>query len=125
MRDTPVNFDGADIVTTIRSKLLLRPWYLAKANDPREGLRMAVEDVSGPRRLIERDCSEAEVARNGRYIAIACAVEQVGERPLYRTSVYRARDLRASAASNAVTDRNSSQSGSWNAPLNRSARKDT
>lgn len=93
MRDTPVNFDGADIVTTIRSKLLLRPWYLAKANDPREGLRMAVEDVSGPRRLIERDCSEAEVARNGRYIAIACAVEQVGERPLYRTSVYRAGDL--------------------------------
>lgn len=54
---------------------------------------MAVEDVAGPRRLIERDCSQAEVARNGRYIAIACAVEQVGDAPVFCTSIYRARDL--------------------------------
>lgn len=93
MRDSPINFDGSDIVTTIRSRLLLRPWYAPSANDPRGGLRMAVEDVAGPRRLIERDCNQAEVARNGRYIAIACAVEQVGEASLYRMSVYRARDL--------------------------------
>lgn len=93
MRDRPVNFDGSDIVSTVRSRLLLRPWYVPDANDPREGLRMAVEDVAGPRRVIERDCNQAEVARNGRYIAIACAVEQIGEASLYRMSVYRARDL--------------------------------
>lgn len=93
MRDRPVNFDGSDIVSTVRSRLLLRPWYVPDANDPREGLRMAVEDVAGPRRLIERDCNQAEVARNGGYIAIACAVEQVGEAALYRMSIYRARDL--------------------------------
>ncbi|BCI70851.1 hypothetical protein SUS17_2480 [Sphingomonas sp. S17] len=48
MRDTPINFGGSDIVTTIQSRLLLRPWYTPAANDPREGLRMAVEDVAGP-----------------------------------------------------------------------------
>jgi len=93
MRGSPINFDGSDIVTTIRSRLLLRPWYAPVANDPREGLRIAVEDVAGQRRLIERDCNQAEVARSSRYIAIACAVEQVGEVPLYRMSVYRAQDL--------------------------------
>lgn len=93
MRDRPVNLDGSDIVSTVRSRLLLRPWYVPDANDPREGLRMAVEDVAGPRRVIERDCNQAEVARNGGYIAIACAVEQVGEAALYRMSVYRASDL--------------------------------
>ncbi|MFD1035362.1 hypothetical protein ACFQ15_11925 [Sphingomonas hankookensis] len=93
MRNPPVNFDGSDIVTRQRAGLLLRPYYVAAPNDPREGLRMAVDDVAGRRRPIERDCTDPEVARQGDRIAIACAVEQAAGQYIYRTTVYRARDL--------------------------------
>ncbi|MDJ0277532.1 hypothetical protein QLH51_12075 [Sphingomonas sp. 2R-10] len=94
MRSEPVNFDGGDIVSKVRAGLLLRPYYLPTPNDPREGLRMAVDDVAGRRRPIERDCTDPEVAREGDLIAIACAIEQVADRYVYRTTVYRAGDLK-------------------------------
>ena len=93
MRNPPVNFDGGDIVTRQRAGLLLRPYYVADPNDPREGLRIAVDDVAGRRRSIERDCTDPEVARNADRIAIACVIEEVAGQPVYRTTVYRARDL--------------------------------
>jgi len=94
MRDPPVNADGADLVSRIEHGLLVRPWFSPAPNDPREGLRVAVEDLgTASRRVIERDCRGAQVARDAQHIAVACAVEQVADAPIYRTSVYRARDL--------------------------------
>ncbi|MCC2976913.1 hypothetical protein LK533_09540 [Sphingomonas sp. PL-96] len=93
MRSTPINFDGSDIVSTVRAGLLLRPYYAPSPEDPREGLRTAVDDVAGERRPIERDCTGPEVARSRTHIAIACAIEQVAEQYAYRTVVYRADDL--------------------------------
>jgi hypothetical protein len=87
MRSEPINFDGGDIVSKVRAGLLLRPYYLLAPNDPREGLRMAVEDVAGRRRPIDRDCTDPEVARQGGRIAIACAIEQVAGQHVYRTTV--------------------------------------
>ena len=94
LRARPVNFDGKDIVTFIRANLLVRPYYVDLANDPREGLRVAVEDmIDGRRRPIERDCNAPEVMRGVDHIAIACAVEQIAGQPVYRTVIYRASDL--------------------------------
>ncbi|KQM84994.1 hypothetical protein ASE67_15020 [Sphingomonas sp. Leaf23] len=94
MRARPVNIDGGDIVSFIRSNLLVRPYFLDLPNDPREGLRVAVEDMAdGRRRPIERDCTAPEVTRGVDHIAIACAVEQIAGQPVYRTVIYRARDL--------------------------------
>jgi hypothetical protein len=94
MRVRPVNFDGRDILTQRQSGFLLRPWYTPSPNDPREGLRVAVDDVVGPRRTIVRDCTQPEVARNADFIAIACATQQIADAPLYQTTLYRARDLK-------------------------------
>jgi hypothetical protein len=96
MASAPVNFDGTDIVSVVRSGLLVRPWYVAVPDDPREGLRVAVDELAsgrGPRRTIVRDCTGAEVARDANHIAVACVVEQVVDSAVYRTTVYRARDL--------------------------------
>jgi hypothetical protein len=93
MRGTPINFDGSDIVSTVRAGSLLRPYYTLSPEDPRGGLRTAVDDVAGKRRSIERDCTGPEVARSRTHIAIACAIEQVAEQYVYRTVVYRASDL--------------------------------
>ncbi|RZL27807.1 MAG: hypothetical protein EOP64_06335 [Sphingomonas sp.] len=93
MRAAPINFSGIDIVSSVKSGLLIRPWYVAARDDPREGLRVAVDDVMGPRRPIERDCTAPEVARTRTNIAIACAIEQVREQYVYRTTVYRISDL--------------------------------
>lgn len=94
MRARPVNVDGKDIVSFVRSNLLIRPYFVDRANDPREGLRVAVEDmIDGRRRPIERDCNAPEVARGIDHIAIACAVEQIAGQPVYRTVIYRAGDL--------------------------------
>jgi hypothetical protein len=93
MREPPVNFAGRDVVSSIRAGLLIRPWYVAAPEDSREGLRVAVDDVAGARRPVERDCTGAEVARSRTHIAVACAVEQVADQPVYRTIVYRASDL--------------------------------
>lgn len=90
----PVNFDGKDIVTFIRANLLVRPYYVDVPNDPREGLRVAVEDmIDGRRRPIERDCNAPEVMRGIDHIAIACAVEQIAGQPVYHTIIYRESDL--------------------------------
>lgn len=94
MRAEPVNVDGIDLVSRIDRGLLVRPWFSPAPNDPREGLRVAVEDVGrASRRVIERDCTGALVARDAQHIAVACVVEQVADAPIYRTTVYRARDL--------------------------------
>lgn len=94
MREPPVNADGSDLVSRIDHGLLVRPWFSPAPNDPREGLRVAVEDIGrGSRRVIERDCTGAQVARDAQHVAVACAVEQVADAPIYRTTVYRARDL--------------------------------
>lgn len=47
MRDTPINFGGR-ISSRRSSHDCCCAWYTPAANDPREGLRMAVEDVAGP-----------------------------------------------------------------------------
>lgn len=94
LREPPVTFSGEDVVTRLRGGLLVRPWYQAAPEDPREGLRVAVEDLAGGgRRVIARDCAGAEVARSATHIAIACVVEQVAEQPVFRTTLYRAGDL--------------------------------
>lgn len=94
MRARPVNIDGKDIVSFTRSNLLVRPYFVDLPNDPREGLRVAVEDMrDGSRRSIERDCTAPEVTRGVDHIAIACAVEQIAGQPVYRTMIYRAGDL--------------------------------
>lgn len=94
MRRRPVNFGGRDIVTFIRANLLVRPYFVDSPNDPREGLRVAVEDMrDGRRRPIERDCNAPEVMRGVDHIAIACATEQIAGQPVYRTVLYRASDL--------------------------------
>ncbi|MEH3039905.1 MAG: hypothetical protein PGN21_07565 [Sphingomonas paucimobilis] len=94
LRARPVNFDGKDSVTFIRANLLVRPYYVDLADDPREGLRVAVEDmIDGRRRPIERDCNAPEVMRGIDHIAVACAVEQIAGQPVYRTIIYRASDL--------------------------------
>ncbi len=94
LRTTPVNFGGEDIVSYIRANLLVRPYYAPAPNDPREGLRVAVEDMlDGRRRPIVADCPGAEVMRGPNHIAIACADEQVAGQPIYRTTVYRADTL--------------------------------
>lgn len=93
MTGTPISFDGSDIVSSIRSGLLLRPYFTPAPQDPREGLRTGVDDVAGARRPIERDCTAPEVARSRTHIAIACAIEQVADQYIYRTVLYRAGDL--------------------------------
>lgn len=94
MRTRPVNFGGWDIVTFIRANLLVRPYFVDAPNDPREGLRVAVEDMrDGRRRPIEHDCNAPEVTRGIDHIAIACAAEQIAGQPVYRTVIYRAGDL--------------------------------
>ena len=93
LREAPVNFFGFDMVTHVRAGLLLRPWYQASAEDQREGYRVAVEDLTRGRRVIKRDCVRPEVARSATHIAIACAVAQAAEQPLYRTTVYRPDNL--------------------------------
>ena len=93
LREAPITFSSNDVLTSQRAGLLLRPWYSPDPEDPREGLRVAVEDLSRGRRVIEQDCARPEVARSATDIAIACAVEQIGEQPLFRTIVYRAGDL--------------------------------
>lgn len=89
----PVNFGGEAMVTRIQDGLLVRPWYQPDPEDPREGLRVAVEDLHSGRRVIERDCVQPEVARSATHIAVACAFEQVAEQPVYRTTLYGAKDL--------------------------------
>lgn len=94
MRVRPVNFDGRDIVSFVRSNLLIRPYFVDRPNDPREGLRVAVEDmIDGRRRPIERDCNAPEATRGIDHIAIACASEQIACQPVYRAILYRAGDL--------------------------------
>ncbi|MFV0623950.1 hypothetical protein ACBY01_08075 [Sphingomonas sp. ac-8] len=93
MRGTPINFDGEDVVSKMREGLLLRPYFISSPEDPREGLRTAVDDIAGKRRPIERDCTGPEVARSRTHIAVACAIEQVADQHVYRTTVYRASDL--------------------------------
>lgn len=93
MRGAPINFTGEDAVTRVQDGLLIRPWYQPTPEDPREGLRVAVEDLSRGRRVIVQDCGYPEVAHAAGHIAIACAAEQIAEQPVYRTTLYRASDL--------------------------------
>jgi hypothetical protein len=96
MSARPVNWSPDDVVTRVESGLLLRPWFDPVSDDPREGLRLAVELVPGngsPRRVVEKDCPGAEVAVGKQYLAVACANEQVLEQLVYRTVLYRVETL--------------------------------
>jgi hypothetical protein len=91
LREDPASFEPGDAVSSIKSGLLLRPWLTNAPDDPREGLRTAVEDLSGgTRRVLARDCTAPEVARGGGHVAVACAISQAAEVPIYRTDVFRA-----------------------------------
>lgn len=95
--ESPINWSGADAVAKIMSGLLVRPRFVAAANDPREGLRTSVETLptgGGRGRVIKADCAYPELASSARYVAAACAVETVADAPIYATTVYDAKSLK-------------------------------
>ena len=89
LREEPASFGGSDIVTRLKAGLLVKPHLVTDPEDPREGLRVAVEDAVGPRRTIAVDCIGAEVARSADAVALACATERVVDQLVYRLTVYR------------------------------------
>lgn len=90
----PVNWKPSDAVARVEAGVLIRPWFApGLPNDPREGLRMAVEflpeKTGSTTTVVERDCSWPEVARSDTHLAVACVIEQIAEQPIYRTRFLR------------------------------------
>lgn len=97
VREEPVNWSSPDTVAkiagrTLRKELIiLRPYHVLALEDPREGLRNAI-DILQPEnpnlfRLVA-DCTYPHLSLDGDMLAVACAKSSVAEQPLYQTKVF-------------------------------------
>lgn len=96
MRAEPINWSPNDALTRIVGTLdggptvLLRPYYADERDDPREGLRTAVDLLAANQSTAQRllaDCSFPTLSIDGRLLAVACATEQVADQLVYETQV--------------------------------------